>query len=98
MKATYARVAGVEQRLVNGSLFLAHPGTGDLYRANVTVAALWNALADPATGTELVALFRAAYPRVPAAKMRAQVGAMLADLVQADLVERRAAPPPRRRR
>lgn len=95
MKATYTRAPGIEERRVGGSLFLAHPTSGDLYRANSTLAALWSALAEPLTGIELVALFHHAFPRVGERRMQTEVETMLKDLVAAGLVERSA--PARRR-
>lgn len=88
MKGLYRRAAAAQERRVGSSLFLAQPATGELYRANSTVAAVWHALSEPSTDAELVSLFRQAFPRVGAQKLRTQVEVMLRDLVAAGLIER----------
>lgn len=92
MKHLYRRTPGIDERRVGSGLFLAHPGTGSVFRANPSFAALWTALAEPLTGEELLRLFRTAFPRVGARRMREEVQTMLNDLVEAGLVERVAPP------
>lgn len=95
LRATYRRGRGVVERRVGSGLFLAHPGNGGVFRANPTFAAVWMALQRPRTGTALLRLFRQAFPRVAARRMRLEVEIMLRDLVAAGLIHRRAARPAR---
>jgi hypothetical protein len=84
----FRRTPRVKVRRVGQALFLAHPRSGEVFRANDSVAALWRALEQPCDLPELVALFRSAFPRVAARRMRAEVASMLTALVDAGLVER----------
>lgn len=87
MSPRYRRSPQAKERRVSGSLFLAQAATGALFRANATVAAVWNALDEPMTERDLVALFRQAFPRVAPRRLRTEVAIMLRDLEVAGLIE-----------
>jgi len=87
MSPRYRRHPAATERRVGGSLFLAQPGRGSLYRLNETVAALWNLLATPVTREEAVTVFRQAFPRVTAARLEHDVAMMIDDLLEEDLIE-----------
>ncbi len=87
MSVRYRRHPEAVERRVGGSLFLAQSGRGSLYRVNDTVAALWNLLATPTTDEEAVAVFRRAFPTVPAARIARDVAMMFADLLEERLIE-----------
>jgi hypothetical protein len=87
MSPRYRRVAGVTERRVGASLFLANPQRGTVYRVNDTVAALWNLLATPATQEEAIATFHQAFPDADPDELATNVHTMLVDLLDEGLLE-----------
>ena len=96
MTVRYRRAAGAKSRKVGAALFLANAKRGTLYRVSSSVAALWNLLAHPADAKEILGVFHAAFPSVPLRGLRADVAAMIRDLVSEGLLERVASPRPTR--
>lgn len=68
---------------LDGEAFLVRHDRDAILRLNPTAAALWRALAEPATRDELVSLFAAAFPEEAGerleADLNAAIGALLAD-------------------
>lgn len=96
MSFVYRRAKGATARRVGASTFLASEARGTLLRVSTSMAALWNLLRRPMATPAIHAVFRAAFPRVPKARLRADVAMMLRDLASEGILERVA--PSRRRR
>ncbi len=87
MSPRYVRRAGVVERRVGSTVFLADDEGGDLFRLNETGTALWSFLARPRTPREAVAEFRAAFPDEPARRVAASVGSLILELRRQRLLE-----------
>lgn len=87
MTVRYRRHPAATERRVGSNAFLAQPERGSLYRLNETVTALWTLLASPVTLDEAVAVFAAAFPKEPRARLEEDVAMMIDDLLEEDLVE-----------
>ena len=87
MTVRYRRSPAATERRVGKSLFVANPALGSVYRMNETVGALWHLLKDPVTLDEAVAVFRAAFPDLPAERIADDVWTIFRDLIEEDLVE-----------
>jgi hypothetical protein len=83
----YRRHPAVATRELNGSLFLAHPERGTVYRLNASVAALWRLLEQATSMRDAVAVFRAAFVGSKGRRVREAVGVMVSDLLREGLIE-----------
>jgi hypothetical protein len=86
MSTRLRRRAGVVERSLGGSLFLAHPTDGRVHRLNATSAALWRLFETPTSLREAVLAFQDAFPRVAPARIEREVRGVLEGLTGADLV------------
>jgi hypothetical protein len=77
----YIRAAGVSETAVDDELFLVAPQTQEIVHLDALAAAVWRQLAEPATAADIAALFAAAFPDMPAERLRADIEAALAVLL-----------------
>ncbi len=87
MSPRYRQGAGVEERRLGSSVFLAHRERGGLFRLNETGSALWRLLATPTTAAGAVRVFRQAFPDAPREDLHEGVLGLLEVLVEDGLVE-----------
>lgn len=87
MSPRYHRGAGVEERRLGSTVFLAHPGRGGIFRLNGTGSALWRLLETPITPAAAVRVFRQAFPDESAGDIRDGVLGLLDALLEDGLVE-----------
>ncbi len=76
----YCRIAVITETEVDDELFLVAPHNTDIFHLDPLAAAIWRALAEPMTHDDLIALFRAAFPQIPATTLDADVDAALTRL------------------
>lgn len=87
MSPRYRRSAGVEERRLGASVFLAHPERGAIFRLNETASALWRLLTRPVAASEAVRVFRLAFPDQPQRDVDDGVLGLLDAFVEDGLVE-----------
>jgi hypothetical protein len=87
-RAWYARAPRIEERWIAGAAFLVDPATDALFQLNVTAAALWRLLEQPTDLSVAARLLADAFPGIPAARIRADVDAVIADLERRGLAMR----------
>jgi len=80
------RRSDVAEREMDGRCFLADNEGGTITVLNVMAAAIWRALAEPATAAELVDLADLAFPDTDRAVIQADVAAVLRDFVAEGLI------------
>lgn len=86
MTKTYRRNNNVTEKTVDDAVFLAHPETGGLYQMNTTGRALWAILETGTTLKEAVKTLTSAFPNEDPASIAEDVGTILADMEQNDLI------------
>jgi len=69
----YARTPEVMETAVDDELFVVLPGGEEIFHLNAMAAALWRALAEPASNGELTELFQAAFPELKAQQLAADL-------------------------
>lgn len=67
------RIEVVTETEVDGELFLVAPDSQEIFHLDAMASAIWRALEQPMSRTELDALFQAAFPDVPAARLKDDV-------------------------
>lgn len=89
----YRRRDGVALREVGDDIFLIDEVTGRIHHLNVTGAALWRLLAEPAKLSEIVRTFQQAFPDRTARILKKKLKPILEDLDDMDLLNERPNPP-----
>jgi hypothetical protein len=82
----FRRRSDVAEREIEGRFFLADNEGGTITVLNTMAAAIWRALAEPATAAELVELADLAFPDTGRAVIQADVAAVLRDFVAEGLI------------
>ncbi len=81
------RRAGIAERGLDGRCFLADNDGGTITVLNPMAAAIWRALAEPATADELVDLAAVAFPDTDRTAIETDVAAILRDFMAERLIE-----------
>jgi hypothetical protein len=87
------RAGDVAIRRVGASAFLWRPGDTTLWRMNPVAQMVWTALDLPGSARDVAEAIADHFPDTPAAQIRDDVGALIAILVERDLVRDAASPP-----
>lgn len=82
----YVRSRAALSRRVGGEVLLASPGRPDVDRLSDSAGAVWSLLEEPTPASTVVAALSDAYG-IPLEQIRADVEALLADLVTRGWVE-----------
>jgi hypothetical protein len=76
------RKAGVVERQIDGQCFLADQASGRIAHLNATASALWRALCQPATESQLIVFMSAAFPKADEQTIAHDVKAALRNLIR----------------
>ena len=84
---TYARNAGVVDRTVGSQLFLINDRSGRIHAVEGAAAGVWNLLETPQSMSEMLEVFRAAFPEQAPKSVRSFLTKALSKLERRRLVE-----------
>ncbi|QQS14648.1 MAG: PqqD family protein [Rhodospirillales bacterium] len=82
----YRRAPDIVATTLDDGTFLVDPATQDIFHLDALGGGVWNALADPESRDDLLALLREAFPDIDPAVVAADLDALLADLSARGLV------------
>jgi hypothetical protein len=85
----YRQAPAVHSRTVGNELFLVHPNTGAIHTLDALGAAVWRLLGEPKSAKEIRRLLAAAFPKVAATRIAADVSRLLLDLYEGELIQAR---------
>jgi Coenzyme PQQ synthesis protein D (PqqD) len=82
----FRRADGVEAREVGREFFVVAPESRTIHQLDEIASATWRALSESRSTNELIAMFRAAFPKTPKRRIAKDIANLLASLEERHLV------------
>lgn len=82
----YQRNTAVRETEVEGDFFLVEPISGEIYYLDAITSGVWRLLDVPRDRSDILGVFKRAFPETPASRIVLDLDRALADLLKGNLI------------